>query len=268
MRILLIVLIPLVFFGAGMIFANLLWGRYRQLYNAIREQLKESKKAEQDLRESLQTLSSRHSEQAATCRTLEEEIASVASERERLLAMVERADADAARLQRIEQEAFALNEKYETQKLKLQTESISHQDALKAAENRARQIEQERDELLALVGKLQGKLDHIAPLQRQLLDTEGEVKELRDNARRERLRNRRVARRNGGDDLKRSRNRSARQPPKRFPAAPASIERAPEKPEASASIPKASSFCHGQRQTTEITRTRAPFTPARAPESP
>ena len=204
MRILLFILIPLVFFGAGMLFASLLWGRYKQLSVNLRNQLERQAEATANLKETLGTLRDEHTAQTVTCHTLEEELANIATERQTMVADAAQARTDRTRLRRYEAECTDLTEKLEAHKERTQQEIQSAMDSLRAAENRANLISKEKEELLGLVDKLQSKLDQIAPLQRQLLNTEQQLQARQKQERAERLKARRSARHQADEPSRRS----------------------------------------------------------------
>lgn len=210
MRILLFILIPLVFFGAGILFASLLWGRYKQLGSHLKSQLDRQAETTANLKQALKNLGEEHEAQAVTCHTLEEELASIATERQTMVADAAQARTDRTRLRRYEAECMELTEKLEATKERTQQEVQSASDALRAAENRANLISKEKEELLGLVSKLQSKLDQIAPLQRRLLNTEQQLQAREKEARAVRLKSRRYVRRQADEATRRRRRQSVR----------------------------------------------------------
>ena len=209
MRILLFILIPLVFFGAGILFASLLWGRYKQLSSHLKSQLDRQAETTANLKQALKNLGEEHEAQAVTCHTLEEELASIATERQTMVADAAQARTARTRLRRYEAACMELTEKLEATKERTQQEVQSASDALRAAENRANLISKEKEELLGLVSKLQSKLDQIAPLQRRLLNTEQQLQAREKEARAVRLKSRRYVRRQADEPTRRRRRRQS-----------------------------------------------------------
>ncbi len=201
-----------------MLFASLLWGRYKQLSAHLKTQLERQSETSASLKQALQALKEEHEAQSVTCLTLEEELASIATERQTMVSDAAQARTDRTRLRRYEAECTELTEKLEATKERTEQEVQSATDALRAAENRANLISKEKEELLGLVGKLQSKLDQIAPLQRQLLDTQQQLQARKKEARANWLKARRSSRHQDREPTRRQRQR-------RSPRAPQTLAR-------------------------------------------
>lgn len=232
MKILLFMLIPLVFFGAGVFFASLVWGKYKQLSEALRQKADRHAENEEKLQASLDKLQDEHASLSMTCRTLEEELAYIATERETLAADLEKCSADQGRIHQMEEElANALarcgmleerGEMLQSEIDQLQHQSEFTREKTLAAENRARLMAAEKEEVLTLTGKLQAKLEQVGHLKEQPHDDSQAITALNRRLRQEGLRRRRDLRRSGVEDP-----RGRRQPRSRrafSPAQPDSIE--------------------------------------------
>ena len=194
MRILLFVLIPIVFFGAGMLFASLLWGKYKELTHTLKHRLALEKEQFSTLEQKLGDLRKAHAEQSVTCQTLEEALSNIGKEREEALAIAAQDRAAKSRLLRYEAECRELKAALDAQQTQAATEESSSQDAIRAAENRARQLLKEKEDLIQLIGKLQDKLNQIAPLQKELIEVNAKADEHAFQTRRERIKARSIAR--------------------------------------------------------------------------
>ena len=86
---LLYVLIPLAFFGAGVLFASLVWGKYKQLAITLKQRNDALAAREAELDAAHVQTMARLDDVQTTCHTLEEEIAFIADERESLRAELE-----------------------------------------------------------------------------------------------------------------------------------------------------------------------------------
>lgn len=190
--------------------ASLYWGRSRQQVDSLQRQLEKQAEEESLLSKKLEALSMEHQAQSVTCHTLEEELARIATEQEAHHAEATQARTDRTRLRRYESECVELTEKLEALKEKTLAETSSLEDSLRAAENRARQVAKEKEELLDLVGKLQSKLDQIAPLQRRLLHTEKRIQSAQQETRSVQIKSKRRALRRLEESGNTPRNRANR----------------------------------------------------------
>ena len=216
-------LIPLVFFGAGVLFASLIWGKYKQLAIALRQKADRHQEAEATLQESMNQIMAKHADQSTTCRTLEEELAHIATERESLLADLAEARAERTRLKDLESELASITERCQAHEecadaLRKELDQTKEEaDAATVAENRAKQLEAEKAEVLTLVSKLQEKLDTFVPVRRQLQEEQQAVQSLARSVRLERVRRRRIAHQNTADDTYERRRAPRHRKKQRYP---------------------------------------------------
>ncbi len=198
----LVALSSISFLVAGLLFGRLLFGRYREESTALRKRA-ESLKEELTLERSrLATLQDDYEAQSETCHTLEEEIANIGADRERLLKEAN------AKTEQEEKVVQASESRLET----LAGELERAQDAEIAAKNRARLLRDEKRELFVLVQKLQGRLDQMAASQSTL------EKKDRGEQTRVRLRAQRLERRRAEPKVEKRTRRAAtrkRMPPRR-----------------------------------------------------
>mgnify|MGYP002632150134 CR=1 FL=1 len=171
--ILLFVLIPLVFFGAGVLFANLVWGKYKQLAITLKQSNDNLAKRESELHSTNEHTRARLIDVETTCRTLEEELANIALERDGLQTSLEAThtalvsqQADQNEVQQTKDTLAAATARHE----ELATEIKTQELALRAAENKAATLKQEKDQVLALVNKLQDGVSQVDSLKQQLRD--------------------------------------------------------------------------------------------------
>jgi chromosome segregation ATPase len=211
-------LIPLIFFGAGMLFASLLWGKYKQLSIALGQKADRHEEAEKAIQKSMDELLAKHADQSTTCHTLEEELAHIATERESLMADLADARTEQTRLRDLESDHAAVSERNKAQEERsavLQSELNQAKlqgEAIIAAENRAKQLALEKAEVLTLVGRLEEKLNTFVPLQKQLEEEQRTAQALTRATRLERIRRRRNARLQQEEAAKR-RSRTTRKKP-------------------------------------------------------
>ncbi len=197
-------LIPLLFFGAGVLFASLIWGKYKQRSIALRERIDRHVENEDALQESLESERAAHADLKTTCRTLEEEFANIATEREALLAESEKAAVERAHFEKVEADFASLSRSLVAQRERfeallveidqLRQHAERSSEKVTVAENRARQLADEKEDVLSLVDKLQEKLEQFDTVRDQLCQENETISALHRRSRYERLRRRRLLR--------------------------------------------------------------------------
>ncbi len=197
MQILLFMLIPMVFFGSGMLFASLLWGKYKQLVFTLQDKVARQDKREAELLQAITQAQGRLSDLETTCHTLEEELAIIARERDALKAEVEashgelnerilqirRLDADRATLT---QNRDQLNDAVEKARADLEQRQID----LTAVQSRMKTLEREKQDYLDLVSKLQAETEKMIGLRANLAEGGQRMDYLKARMRREQRRRR------------------------------------------------------------------------------
>ncbi len=199
MRILLFFIVPLVFFGGGVLFASLIWGKYKHLCEALWHRVDKHIESEENLRQELEALRQEHAGQSATCQTLEEELVHLGRERESLQERLEEAahreDTRTALEGQLATAKATLEDRdqqcrrQESDLKTLREEQSRQKDKLAAAENRAQQLAEEKGEVLSLVAKLQSRLEQVDQLRDQQQDA---IRLQQRTERRERTRRRRA----------------------------------------------------------------------------
>lgn len=262
MRILLFFIMPLVFFGAGLLFANLIWGKYKQLCAALRDRLDTHIESEEALQKETEKLRKEFADQETTCRTLEEELIHLGKAREDLQQQLKNAhakqEADAGLQESMTGLKSQLQER-QTQQATLQQahdrwqrEASTQQEQRTAAENRAQQLEREKDEVLALVSKLQSRLEKLDQQRSEQAKTLEEQRQLGRAVRRERIRRRRAQREAQTADAP-SRRRQPRGPIRTSKTA-AAESGAPLAPRPEATAPTPASASPTQEKSASVTQ--------------
>ena len=181
-KILLYVLIPLACFGAGVLFASVVWGKYKQLALTLRKSNDDLARREIHLIQTQEQTQSRLLEIETTCRTLEEVLTNLAGERDDLQGSIAAYQADLVNRQAEHDETLKAKQAFI--QVKADHESLGNEVkdlklALTGAENHSASLLQEKHQVLELVNKLQAGVSEVDALRQELNERDAQLAQLK-----------------------------------------------------------------------------------------